>query len=358
MRFRFSPMLLFGFERELSMKANAILVLGILMFTVGCERIPEWERTAQNAEDGVLGRRYAELSKWLWSCRGEIASNRKPSEFELLQDHFRERNLSTLDSQEVKVFLTSGFVWDAAGRVVVNWPRQLDVKNFECRGQGSGWKIAKLLGHDSALDVAVVSVGSIPGLPMTNPWLERSSRLKFDEKLLLATSPFAGRIETWPVSIQSLHPQLGTSIDEDLFLFDSALTSVQKGAVVLDRDWKVVGLALSTPGSIWGVGLTVFKLRELAESLITEGDVKRPYLGFKLKFYPEEGFRVAQVEVGGPAYEAGLRADDQLVQWDGLVLEKQDSWVEPRRSDVGRKIAFRYKRSTREIESVLKVSSR
>jgi S1-C subfamily serine protease len=348
----------FGFERGLPMKMNSVLGLGILLFATGCERIPEWERTAQEAEDGVLGRRYAELSKWLWSCRGEVASNRKPSELELLQDHFRERNLSTLDSQEVKVFLTSGFVWDAAGRLIVSWPRQWEVKNFECRGQGSEWKSAKLLGHDSALDVAVVSVGSIANLAMTNPWLERSSRLKFDEKLLLATSPFAGRIETWPVSIQSLHPQLGTSMDEDLFLFDSPLTSVQKGSVLLDRDWKVVGLALSTPGSIWGVGLTVSKVRELAEALITEGDVKRPYLGFKLKFYPDEGFRVAQVEVGGPAYEAGLRADDQLVQWDGLSLEKQDNWIEPRRSDVGRKIAFRYKRSTREIESVLKVSSR
>ncbi len=340
------------------MKMNSILGMGILILTVGCERVPEWERTAQESEDSLLGRRYAELAKWLWSCRGEVAGNRKPSELELLQDHFRERNLSTLDSQEVKVFLTSGFVWDSAGRLLVSWPRQFDVKNFECRGQGPEWKTAKLVGHDSALDVAVVSVGAIPSLPATNPWLERVNRLKFDEKLLLATSPFAGRIETWAVSIQSLHPQLGTSIDEDLFLFDSPLTSVQKGGILLDRDWKVVGLALSTPGSVWGVGLSVFKLKELTEALITEGDVKRPYLGFKLKFYPDEGFRVAQVEVGGPAYEAGLRADDQLLQWDGLALEKQDHWVEPRRSDVGRKIPFRYKRSSREIESVLKVSSR
>jgi len=335
-----------------------VLCVAGLLGVVGCERIPDWERTQIDLNDSLAARRLGELSKWIWTCRGEVVGDRPLTEMEILQNHFRDRELSILDARESKSFLSSGFLWDGKGHLVVSWSREKSLKGIECRSSASDWRAAKIVGLDSALDIAVVSVGDLTGMPTINPWIERASDLKLDEPVFLAGAPLFGQIQTWPITIQALNPPLATSIDDDVVLLDRPLNSVQRGAVLMDRDWRVVGLGMTSPGSHWGLALSLEKLKELAEALIQQGDIKRPYTGFRLKFGPGEGFRVTQVDVGGPAYEAGLRADDVLLQWDGNVLTSPENWIEPKRSDVGRKVTCRYKRAGREIESVLQMGSR
>lgn len=340
------------------MKSSISLWMCLLLLLAGCERIPDWEREKRDSSDALVNRRNSELMKWLWTCRGDLEGNRKLNDMEILQDHFRDRNLTTLESTETKTFISSGFLWDQKGHLVVAWPRATNVRSIECRPQIGEWKSAKLVGHDSSLDLAVVSVGALLDYPRLNPWLERATDLVSDEALLWVAAPLAGSLQTWPARIQSLHPQLATSLDADLILLDQPLNAIQRGALLMDRQWRVVGIGIPSPSSVWQLALALPKLKELVESLSKEGDVRRPYTGFKLKFYPQEGFRVSQVDVGGPAYDAGLRADDLLLQWDGSSLEKQESWIEPTRADIGRKFQLRYKRSNREVESVLQMSSR
>jgi predicted metalloprotease with PDZ domain len=75
---------------------------------------------------------------------------------------------------------------------------------------------------------------------------------------------------------------------------------------------------------------------------------RRPVLGFLMEHEPEGPFVVSKVDSEGPAAQAGLRAGDLILNWNGgEVPRRVDRWLQEQRA--GDSLKLRIQREDKEI---------
>ena len=218
------------------------------------------------------------------------------------------------------ILLTSAHVVSGAdfgemrlrGRNRCGWPRWsagIRSRIWRCFGRKAWCRHPVTLGDASMLHVGqlVVAVG--------NP-------------LGLAGSVTAGIVSGLG---RSLPTPSGRVIDE-VIQTDAALNPGNSGGVLADGAARMVGVNTAAAGV--GLGLAVpvnSTTREIVDSLITHGRVRRAWLGIasmQVPLAPElaakvgskTGLQVAEVVSGSPAAEAGLHRGDIIVRLDGQVV--------------------------------------
>jgi serine protease Do len=177
---------------------------------------------------------------------------------------------------------------------------------------------------------------------------------------------FAGSVTAGVVSAlgRSLPTRSGsaTRIVENVIQTDAALNPGNSGGALADGAGRVVGINTAVAGV--GLGLAVpinATTRAIVGALMSEGSFRRAYIGIAGDARPlpprlatalgrKRGIEVVDVVQGSPAARAGLRAEDLIVEVDGVPVAGVDDLQRLMTGDaIGRSVSARLLRQGREL---------
>lgn len=184
---------------------------------------------------------------------------------------------------------------------------------------------ADVVGRDALSDLAVLRARTAVPAPVI---FGDAARLRVGQLVIAVGNPhgLAGSVTAGIVSAlgRSLPTRAGRVVDE-VIQTDAALNPGNSGGALADSTGAVVGVNTAVAGI--GLGLAVpinATTREIIATLMSHGVVQRAWLGIagsqqrlppalRRRLGQDRGLRIAQLVVGSPADQAGLRAGDIVV---------------------------------------------
>ena len=220
--------------------------------------------------------------------------------------------------------LTANHVVQGAEKVLVRLPDDRELT-------------AEVVGTDPKTDVAVLRVKSDTPLPVVP--LGDSDGLRVGEWVVALGNPFGeglrGTVTAGIVSAKG-RSRIGLTDYEDFIQTDAAINPGNSGGPLVNLRGEVIGVntaIASRTGGYQGVGFAVpiNLVKQIKESLLTEGHVVRGWLGVYIgdlsqslrdafQMSEKGGALVQQVVKDGPAEKAGLQDGDILLEIDGTPL--------------------------------------
>lgn len=195
---------------------------------------------------------------------------------------------------------------------------------------------AAVVGIDRLSDLAVLRTAEDTPPPVS---FGDAAALQVGQLVVAIGNPMglAGSVTTGVVSGlgRSLPARSGahTRMIEDVIQTDAALNPGNSGGALVDTSARLVGVNTAVAGV--GLGLAVpinVTTRQILRALLEDGYVRRSVLGVAVAPAPlppvlserlgrNQGLRLVQVEAGGPADRAGLRAGDLVVTIGGQPVD-------------------------------------
>jgi S1-C subfamily serine protease len=189
-----------------------------------------------------------------------------------------------------------------------------------------------VIGADPLSDLAVLRAEADD---LTAAKLGDAAQLRVGQLVVAIGNPngFAGSVTAGVVSAlgRSLPARAGAAVRtiDDVIQTDAALNPGNSGGALVDSLGRVVGINTAVAGV--GLGLAVpinATTRRIIGALVTDGRVRRGYLGIAGAPRPlppdaagnwggDDCVELAEVVIGSPADQAGLRAGDLLVELGG-----------------------------------------
>ena len=225
----------------------------------------------------------------------------------------------------------SGFVFTPEGFIVTNSHVVHGAEKISVTLPGGEPQVARLVGEDPHTDLAVLSIYG-RDLPVAD--FGESKKLKPGNLAIAIGNPFGF---SWTVTAgvvsalgRSLRTPSGRVVD-DVIQTDAALNPGNSGGPLVGSDGRVIGVntAMFLPAQGICFAIAVDTAQWIATKLLSEGSIKRGYLGigaqtapvharYQRHFQLENGTAifVTAVEPGGPASRAGLRDGDMIVRFD------------------------------------------
>jgi serine protease Do len=123
---------------------------------------------------------------------------------------------------------------------------------------------------------------------------------------------------------------------ENVIQTDAALNPGNSGGALADGRGRVIGINTAVAGVGLGLAVPINEgTRRIVGALMTEGRFRRAFLGvvggsrplpprFAAQLGRKTAVEVVEVAEGSPAYRAGLRPEDLIVELDGTVIEGVD----------------------------------
>jgi S1-C subfamily serine protease len=226
----------------------------------------------------------------------------------------------------------SGFVIDARGYILTNYHVVAGAQSIEVILGDKSRSPAKFIGADSRNDVALIKIDP-KGKNLAFLTLGDSSTLQVGQKVLAIGDPFGfqSTLTTGVVSAlgRTVQTSDSTFIDEAIQT-DASINRGNSGGPLIDTRGEVIGInsAIYTPsGTTAGIGfaIPINTAKLIANDLMTEGKVRRAYLGVQtipvggwlaetLDLPVQEGLLVEQATKDSPAAIAGIRGGDKVAQ--------------------------------------------
>src|SRR5215469_3848336 len=226
----------------------------------------------------------------------------------------------------------SGFVIDPKGYILTNYHVVAGAQTIEVILGDKSRYPAKFIGADQRNDVALIKIDP-KGKQLVALPLGDSSKLQVGQKVLAIGDPFGFQSTLTTGVVSALGRTVQTS--ETTFIdaaiqTDASINRGNSGGPLIDTHGEVIGVnsAIYTPsGTAAGIGfaIPINTAKLIANDLITEGKVRRAYLGVQtipvagwlaeaLDLPVQEGLLVEQTTKGGPAAAAGIRGGDRVAQ--------------------------------------------
>lgn len=225
--------------------------------------------------------------------------------------------------------LGSGFVVSAEGLIVTNnhvidGADEIEVEFF------SGEKLpAKVVGKDDKTDIAVLKVQSDKPLPFVR--FGDSDKARVGDWVLALGNPLGQGFSATTGIVSARNRALSGTYD-DFIQTDAAINRGNSGGPLFNMDGEVVGVntaILSPNGGSIGIGFSMASnvVSKVVDQLERYGETRRGWLGVKIQpvtpdiaeslGLPEaKGAMVTDVPTG-PAADAGMKAGDVIVSFDG-----------------------------------------
>jgi S1-C subfamily serine protease len=216
----------------------------------------------------------------------------------------------------------SGVIIDEEGFVLTNfhvvnrarrvWVKLSDGREFECD---------KIIGT-SFSDVALLKIRAKPDDTFAAVRFAEDDALLLGETVLALGNPFGlgGSVSRGILSSKSRRPpRENETLDVlDWLQTDAAINPGNSGGPLINLRGELLGLNVAIHREAQGIGFAV-PVKRIAEAL---AEIYSPewleQLWFGARVHPgARPLRVRSVEDGSPAAQAGLRADDRILQVDG-----------------------------------------
>jgi serine protease Do len=130
---------------------------------------------------------------------------------------------------------------------------------------------------------------------------------------------------------------------EDFLQTDASINPGNSGGPLVNLDGEVIGINTMIAQNT-GIGFAVpsSMARPIAEQLVKDGKVRRPYIGIMMQDVtpeigqslsggglgakaPEKGAIVGQVQSGSPAQRAGVKEGDVIIKVDGVPVDSSNA---------------------------------
>jgi len=226
----------------------------------------------------------------------------------------------------------SGFVIDPRGYILTNFHVVAGAQTIEVILGNQSRYPGKFVGADQRNDVALVKIDP-KGKQLVALPLGDSAALQVGQKVLAIGDPFGFQSTLTTGVVSALGRTVQTSettfIDEAIQT-DASINRGNSGGPLINTHGEVIGInsAIYTPsGTTAGIGfaIPINTAKLIANDLMTEGKVRRAYLGVvtrpvagwlaeALDLPVQDGLLVEQTSKGSPAATAGIRGGDRLAQ--------------------------------------------
>jgi serine protease Do len=230
----------------------------------------------------------------------------------------------------------SGFLIDGDGTVVTNNHVVKNAKSVTVTLDDGTTLVAKVVGHDSRTDLAVLKIKADHRLPFIN--LGDSDLAQPGSWVVAVGNPFGlgGTVTAGIVSARGR--DIGEGPYDNFIQIDAAINQGNSGGPLFTQDGKVVGVntAILSPngGGSVGIGFAIPSntVKSVVAQLLKSGKVTRGFIGVSAQVVTpamasalrlpasnadERGALVASVEPDSPAQKAGVQPGDVIVAVNG-----------------------------------------
>ncbi|HEY0606226.1 MAG TPA: trypsin-like peptidase domain-containing protein [Herpetosiphonaceae bacterium] len=228
----------------------------------------------------------------------------------------------------------SGFVLDTNGLIATNNHVVDGATNITVTFSTGEQESATIVGTDSANDLALIRVTSLPAsaVPVT---LGDSSAVTAGETAIAIGSPF-GLEQTITEGIISAVSRTWTTSGETfrgLIQTDTAINPGNSGGPLLNAAGEVIGIntMIESPveGNVgMGFAVPINTLKQQLAQLESGATVEQGYLGVSIAEatdVSQSGVAVGEVSAGSGAAQAGLQAGDIITAIDGSAVTDYES---------------------------------
>jgi serine protease Do len=218
---------------------------------------------------------------------------------------------------------------------------------------------AEVLGDDPPSDLAVVRF--TPEEEPVVAELGEAGNLVVGQLVVAIGSPLGFQRSVTAGVISALGRSLrgqGGRLIENVIQTDAAINPGNSGGPLADSAGRVVGINTAIIGGAQGIGFAVpvsAAFRRVIFALVTEGRVRRAYLGVMMQSRPlpggrEGGAGVESVAPNSPAERAGVRPGDVIVGFDGKPVSGTDQLLSLLDgSAIGRDAELRVLRGSKQV---------
>lgn len=270
----------------------------------------------------------------------------------------------------------TGFIVDESGIVITNQHvvsnEQADYKVIDSKGEV--FEITQIL-RDSSSDIALIRI-DISGREIKALELGDSDKLVVGQNVIAIGTPlgqYAGSVTTGIVSgldrsLSAGAGWFGSTVKtyEGVIQTDAAINPGNSGGPLIDSQGKVIGVSFARTSGADNISfaLPINKVKNRLEEYRTHGKFIIPYLGVSYQmistlealYYKDvvPGALVVRIDPISPAYEAGIRRGDFIVEFGN---EKVSSSLSDmiQKHKVGEEIDVKVYRAGENIEMKVKL---
>lgn len=240
-------------------------------------------------------------------------------------DRSRERTQSSLGS---------GVIMNAQGYVLTNYHVIENADEIEVLLADGNTVSANVLGADPETDLAVltIAVENLPGMVISD-----STQLEVGDVVLAIGNPFGfGQTVTQGIISATGRDRLGINTFENFIQTDAAINPGNSGGALINAYGELVGIntaIFTKTGGSQGIGfaIPIGLASDVMSQIIEHGRVIRGWLGLELQDLSPQlaesfgladriGVLIAGVVRQSPAYKAGIRPGDIILNFDNKVI--------------------------------------
>jgi serine protease Do len=286
-------------------------------------------------------------------------------------------------TEEQEVGGGTGFVVSADGLIVTN--RHVvadDEASYSVMFQNGQVYDVAVKAKDPVLDIAILEITNRPETPLPYLTFGDSSAVRLGESVIAIGNALAEFDNSVSVGIisgrgRSITARDGMGQTEELsnvFQTDAAINPGNSGGPLLNLDGEVIGVNVAASLGAENIGFAIPSeaVVQVVDSVVTYGEIRRPFLGVRYTMISERiqrannlsvdyGALIARGETreelavmpGSPADKAGLRENDIILAIDGVKLDETDLANVLRTKAVDATITLRILRQGNEEEVVV-----
>ncbi|NRF94784.1 trypsin-like peptidase domain-containing protein [Paenibacillus frigoriresistens] len=274
----------------------------------------------------------------------------------------------------------SGFVFDSSGYIltnehVINGADEIDVY---VQGYDTPFT-AKLLGSSYDLDLAVLKIEGDKAFPALN--IGNSDNTQVGDWLVAIGNPydFDYSVTTGVLSAKertiSIDDEQGTRNYKHLLQTDTAINPGNSGGPLLNMNGEVIGINTAVNAEAQGMGFAIpaSTISSVVDKLKNNETIPKepaPYIGVALqnisdnmlddlKINSTKGAVVTQVQQGTPAFQAGIRQYDVILNVNGTAISSTDDITKAvQAAAVGDELKITISRDGQTKDVIVKVGNR
>lgn len=243
--------------------------------------------------------------------------------------------------EERQSSLGSGVIVSASGYILTNNHVVESADEIEVALTDGRKASAKIIGTDPETDLAVIKI-DLGNLPVAT--LGNSDQAQVGDVVLAIGNPYGvGQTVTMGIVSAVGRTNLGDNGFQSFIQTDAAVNPGNSGGALIDVHGNLLGIntaIYSQNGGSVGIGfaIPIASARQVMESIISQGQVVRGWIGVELQEITPEladslglkmasGAIIAGVVRDGPAFRAGIKPIDILVDVEGKAVHSTNDML-------------------------------